>query len=270
MGLMRCMIWTGILTAAVMAPAAAGDALEVVILSGQNNHAWPETTPQLRAILEEGAGFRVAVLEQPERMTADAIAGYDAILSNWNSWGEVAVKVWPAAAREALIGFVEGGKGFVSVHAGSSSFYDWAAYQALVITAWDLKTTGHGKQHEFTVTPSPIDHPITRGLGPFSTFDELWHGAPVPPEAQVLATAHSAAAFGGTGKDEPVLFTRTYGAGRSVNLLLGHHVRAMSTPAFGVLLRRSVAWSATGQAEVEAAGALSGASKTDGANPRER
>ena len=93
--------------------------------------------------------------------------------------------------------------------------------------------------------PDDVDQLIEYVITDFTTFDELWHKVPVPPEAQVLATAWSDPEFRGTGKDEPILFSRDFGKGRSVNFLLGHHVRAMSHPAFGTLLRRAVAWAAT-------------------------
>jgi hypothetical protein len=83
-------------------------------------------------------------------------------------------------------------------------------------------------------------------LASFEIFDELWHGVPVQPEAQILATAFSSTEFGGSGRDEPILFSRTFGTGRSVNLLLGHDVQAMGAPGFATLLRRSVTWAARG------------------------
>lgn len=229
----------------LVADGATAYPARVLILSGQNNHAWQETTPVLRMILEE-SGCAVAVTEHPETMTVASIAGYDVILSNWNAWGDAAVQSWPEAARLALMAFVRSGHGFVSVHAGSSSFYDWDEYQALAITAWDLKTTGHGKRHAFKVSTTDVQHPITRGVASFEIFDELWHGVPVQPEAQVLATAFSSTEFGGSGRDEPILFSRSFGKGRSVNLLLGHDVQAMGAPGFATLLRRSVTWAARG------------------------
>jgi type 1 glutamine amidotransferase len=247
MGRMICtgtLLLGGMMIAASLATA---EPARVLILSGQNNHAWQETTPRLKAILDASGSFSADVLETPASMTAAQLSPYAVIVSNWNAWGDVPVKEWPPAARDALLAFVREGKGFVSVHAGTSSFYDWPEYQELAITAWDLETTGHGKQHHFTVSPSVVDHPITQGMAPFTTFDELWHGVPVPEGVQVLAMAWSSPEFGGTGKDEPILFTRGFGAGRSVNLLLGHHVRAMSHPGFAELLIRSVEWAATGE-----------------------
>lgn len=242
----RTTTWLGILALLVLVPTATADGARVLILSGQNNHAWQETTPALREILES-AGNQVDVLEQPETMTSASLANFDVILSNWNNWGVSDAAPWPQAARDGLLDFVRGGKGYVAIHAGTSSFYDWPDYQELGITTWDLDTTGHGRQHAFTVTPTDTAHPITQGVASFVTFDELWHRVPVPDDAQVLATAWSSKDAGGTDRDEPILFARDFGEGRSVNLLLGHNVRAMRHPAFATLVSRAVSWAATGR-----------------------
>lgn len=246
MGHKQCVFCLGLsLLGIVIVPAYAAP-IRVLILSGQNNHAWQETTPKLRAILEENGRFQVEISEHPEEMTRESLAAYDGIVSNWNNWGVTGAAPWPDAAREALIRFVADGKGYVSVHAGSSSFYDWEDYRKLSITAWDLEHTSHGKQHLFKVSPTSIEHPITRGVEPFMTFDELWNQAPVPPDAQVLATAYSTSEFKGADREEPILFSRVFEKGRSVNFLLGHHGRAMSNPAFAELFERAVEWAATG------------------------
>ena len=124
------------------------------------------------------------------------------------------------------------------MHAGSSSFFDWAAYQELVIATWKDGETDHGRQHTFRVTPRDEKHAITGGVAPFETFDELWHRAPLQSGAIVLATAFSAKDKGGTGRDEPVLVVREFGQGRSANFLLGHGVRGMRNPFFGLLACR--------------------------------
>jgi len=117
----------------------AADPLDVLILSGQNNHNWRETTPAIHHILAQTGRFSVAVLDRPETMTPESVAGFDVIVSNWNTFVDDGVKEWPEPARDALIEFVRDGKGFVSVHAGSSSFYDWETYQELVITSWKTR-----------------------------------------------------------------------------------------------------------------------------------
>ncbi len=231
-----------------LGPAYAADPLvRVLIFTGQNNHDWSATTPKLKAILESTGRFSVDVTEHPEQCDASTFAKYDVILSNWNTFGQPAVANWPLAMRAAFLDFVRNGKGFVSVHAGSSSFYDWPEYQQLVGGAWKIGQTGHGPQHEFTVKIVAKNHPITRGLSDFVTTDELWHRTALQTNIEILATAFSAPEWKGTGDNEPVAFTTKSGEGRSFNLLLGHDRHAMDAKGFQLLLCRGTEWAATGK-----------------------
>ena len=67
---------------------AAEPVLRVLILSGQNNHNWRETTPKLKSILESGGRFSVDFTEHPERCDAATFKKYDVLLSNWNTFGK--------------------------------------------------------------------------------------------------------------------------------------------------------------------------------------
>ena len=230
---------------------AAEPVLRVLILSGQNNHNWRETTPKLKSILESGGRFSVDFTEHPERCDAATFKKYDVLLSNWNTFGKPAVTNWPAATRAAFLDFVRSGKGFVSVHAGSSSFYNWPEYQQLVGGSWKLGQTGHGPRHEFTVKLAAGNYPITRGLTNFVTTDELWHRTALQTNIEVLATAYSAPEWKGTGQDEPIAFRAAFGQGRCFNLLLGHDAKAMDAAGFQQLLRRGTEWAATGKVLVE-------------------
>ena len=225
---------------------AAEPVVRVLIVSGQNNHNWRETTPKLRSILENSGRFTVEVTEHPEQCDAAAFAKYDVLLSNWNAFDNPSATNWPAATRQALLDFVRQGKGFVSVHAGSSSFYDWPEYQQLAGGSWKLGQTGHGPVHEFRVKAVDETHPATRGLTNFLVTDELWHRTGLQPGVKILATAFSATDKQGSGQDEPMAFTTEFGRGRGFNLLLGHDARAMESPGFQTLLQRGTEWAATG------------------------
>ncbi|HOC01259.1 MAG TPA: ThuA domain-containing protein [Verrucomicrobiota bacterium] len=215
----------------------AGDPpIRVLLLSGQNNHDWKTTTPKLKAILTDGGQFAVDVTERPEQCTAETLAQYDLVVSDWNAWGDAKVKEWPPAMREAFLQFVRSGKGYVSIHAGSSSFYDWPEYHQIGGLFWNLDVTSHGPPHEFTVEFTR-DHPITRGLEPFKTKDELWIKPGIHPDATVLAT----------GDRQPLAVTTALGQGRGFALLLGHAAEHMDTPGFQTLLRRGARWAATGK-----------------------
>lgn len=215
--------------------AAAASPLRVLILSGQNNHDWKTTTPKLQAILEASGHFSVSVTEHPEQNDAAALAGQDLLLSNWNAWGKQA-ELWPEPVRQAYLDFVRAGKGLVVVHAGSSSFSDWADYQAVAGASWKLGQTKHGPPREFTVQPVEREHPVMRGLEPFRTLDELWEKPGVQPSARVLAR----------GDGEPVALATEFGKGRGFTLLLGHSSAFMENPGFQALLLRGAEWAATG------------------------
>jgi type 1 glutamine amidotransferase/HEAT repeat protein len=215
---------------------AAADGLRVLIFSGQNNHNWRETTPKLKAILEADGRFAVDVTEHPEQCDAATLARYDAVVSNWNTFGKAAVTNWPDATRAAVIDFVRKGKGFVSIHAGSSSFADWAEYQQITGAWWQLGETNHGAPHPFTVQAT-ADHPITHGVQPFGTTDELWKKPGLHPAATVLAM----------GDDQPVALVTQFGKGRGFTLLLGHSAAFMDNLGFQTLFTRGVQWAATGQ-----------------------
>ena len=215
---------------------AAEAPLRVLILSGQNNHDWRETTPKLKSILTGSGRFAVEVTEHPEQCDAQTLSRYDALLSDWNTFGKPQATNWPQATRAALLDFVRRGKGMVVVHAGGCSFYDWPDYQQLVGASWKMGQTSHGSPHEFTVK-ALNDHPITRGMKPFKTTDELWVQPGVGSLSRALAI----------GDDQTVAFTLEFGRGRGFTLLLGHGAAFMTTPGFQSLLLRGTEWAATGK-----------------------
>ncbi|MCX6926667.1 MAG: HEAT repeat domain-containing protein [Verrucomicrobia bacterium] len=220
---------------------SASPELQVLIFSGQNNHDWQQTTPKLKSILMASGRFAVEVTDHPEQCDAKTLARYDVILSDWNTFGNPPVTNWPASTREAFLDFVRSGKGFVAVHAGGSSFYDWPDYQQIAGGYWDLGKTSHGSPHEFTVRPSP-DHPITRGVALFATTDELWLRPGVHSSATVIAT----------GEDQPVALCTSFGKGRGFTILMGHSADFADTPGFQTLLLRGTEWAAQGQVSLPA------------------
>jgi type 1 glutamine amidotransferase len=221
---------------ATLAETAKPSPIRVLIFSGQNNHDWKTTTPKLQSILTNSGRFSVTITEHPGQCTAETFTRFDVIVCNWNAWGNAAVKEWPAATRQAFLDFIRAGGGYVTVHAGASSFYDWPEYQQIGGAFWDLAQTSHGAPHEFAVLLDAT-HPITQGLAPFKTKDELWLKPGVHPAAKVVATADG----------QPLAMTTAFGKGRGFALLLGHSAEFMDTPGFQALLLRGTEWTATGK-----------------------
>ncbi len=214
--------------------------IDVVILTGSNNHKWMNTTPVLEKILEQSGTFTVDVVTEPEQLTAAVLAKYDVLLSNWNAYGKEKPVPWSAALRTAYVEFVRNCGGHVVVHAGSASFPEWDDYQKLSLATWEKEQTGHGPRHEFEVRMTEADHPVAEGLEDFRTNDELWYRAAVQLGATVLTEAYSKV----TKNWEPSALAGWFGKGRCFTLLLGHGAEKMQTDGFQTLLLRGAEWAA--------------------------
>lgn len=235
----------------------AAAVVHVLILTGQTDlpyHDWRLTTPVIRQALAEG--FDVRVNTSPSELTDASLKGVDVVLLHYNG------PRWGGGAENAVERFLTSGGGMVSLHgvsygtffgmefdkrwkAPASGDRGWEAFPRILGATWKVENIGHGKRHAFPVKWVDREHPIARGLPEsFTADDELYHRLDLLPDTKILAAAWDDPAIGGTGKEEPVVWTSQLGRGRTVHITLGHDVRAMSVPGFAELLRRSVRWTA--------------------------
>ena len=149
-------------------PLTAEEKLKVLIVDGQNNHAWAQTTPVLKAIYEDSGRFEVDISTSPPSPPRGPRApkGDDpakkeefkkAMLkwqaesekikkenkAKWEAWRpafsdyDVVVsnyngELWPDEVQKSFEDYVKGGGGFVSVHAANNSFPQWKAYNRMI------------------------------------------------------------------------------------------------------------------------------------------
>ena len=238
-----------VVSSAFGAEAPRDESIRVLLLSGQNNHDWQQTTPKIKSILEASGQFAVEVDEHPQRLTSKRLQAFQVVLSNWNSYGSspASGSIWPPAVRECYIEFVRRGGGHVVVHAGSCSFYDWEEYHKLTLATWQEGRTDHGSRHQFRVQIVATDHPIAKGFGHFNYFGELWHRPALQEDVTIIASAFSSKNHGGSGQQETVAVAKKFGEGRSFTLLLGHDAAEMENRGFAALLTRGTQWAATGE-----------------------
>lgn len=244
------LLLTGIACLAVQSATAEAAKLKVLILSGANNHDWKQTTPAIKASLEETGRFTVDVEEKVPDLKPDSFASYAVILSNFNTFGPGApTKTWDAATKKGLIDHLAKGHGLVIVHAGSSGFYDWPEFQKLACGTWEGKTS-HGQIHINQVTFTDAESPITKDLKPFWIRDEFWQDTKVAPGAKALASVTPDKAHQGTGKPENILFTTEVDHARGFAIFLGHDAVSMKNSAWRSLLQRGTEWAATGKVTI--------------------
>jgi type 1 glutamine amidotransferase len=181
-----------------------GAKLRALIVDGQNNHNWQQTTPLLKKFLEESGKFTVDVATTPPQRgrgrrgaaapEGEAPAGmetfkpkfsdYHVVVSNYNG------ERWSKETEDAFVAYVSGGGGFVTYHAANNAFSDWPEYNLICgLGGWggrnqaagpyvflndegkvvrDSETRGagghHGPQHEFQIRTRDAEHPIMKGL----------------------------------------------------------------------------------------------------------
>ncbi len=252
--LLMSIFFTAILLCAQQPPK-----IKVLILTGVNNHNWRATTPALREVLEATGRFEVRINEEGRGNGLETFLPYDVLLLNYNDYRQTQGPWWDDRARQAMLDFVRNGKGLVCYHASNNAFWGWPEFDKLVGGTW-RDTAGHGPYHAYTVNILDREHPITKGLpASFAENDELYHRLSMEPGIHVLAAAlddpkncYKPNEGCGTGKDEPLIWTKAYGLGRVFQTALGHDVKAMESPGFRATLVRGTEWAATGQVTLPA------------------
>ncbi len=222
-------------------PAPAPKKTRVLLVTGIDypGHPWKETAPVLKGILEKDPRLSVSVVEDPAFLDSAALASYDAILLHFMDWESPGPG---PAARENLRKFVAGGKGLMLTHftCGAWDNNEWPEFRNLAGRVWDPKLRGHDPHGTFRVDIADPEHPITKGMQPFETLDELYTCLTGDALIHVVAKATSKV----DGKDYPMAFVLNYGQGRVFHTVLGHDARAYASPGVAELMRRGCAWSA--------------------------
>lgn len=225
-----------------LAPPADGTGVLIVTGIDYPGHPWRETAPALKAELEKDPRLKVRIVPSPDALASPRLKDWDVIVLHFMDWE---VPGPGPAARENLKQAVAGGKGLMLTHfaCGAWDGGEWSEFVRLAGRVW-FGPDG-GRQHDprgpFTVEVADPDHPITQGMKPFQTDDELYTCLMGDVPIQVVAQARSKV----DQKYYPMAFTAKYGKGRTFHTVLGHDAHAYTNnPGVGELMRRGCAWAA--------------------------
>lgn len=267
---------TGVL--AVFYSCKKQHAYSALIVTGQNNHNWKASSRVLKQLLDQTGLFSTEIIETPaagKDMSSfmPDFQKYDVVVMDYNG------DSWSDKTKSSFEEYVKSGGGLVIYHAADNAFPEWKEYNEMIgLGGWGKRsekdgpyiymkkdslitdtTSGpggsHGKRHEFIVKIRNEEHPITKGLPKtwLHAEDELYSQLRGPGKnMEILATAYADTAMKGTGRDELVLFTITYGKGRIFHTVLGHAGNdttafpAMECQGFITTFQRGAEWAASG------------------------
>jgi uncharacterized protein len=253
-----------------------------LIVTGQSNHNWQESSAVLKQILDNTGLFSCDITITP---------GKGGDMSTFNpDFSKYKLVVmdyvgdsWSDETRAAFVNYVSNGGGVVIYHESCMAFPEWKEYNEmtglggwmnrnekdgpymyyrnnrLVVDTVSGPAGSHGDAREFLVRTRNMDHPVTRGLPArwMHGKDELYSQLRGPGKNMtILATAFAdTVPGGGTRRDEPMLMTITYGNGRIFSTVMGHADPgggpAMQCTGFIVTLQRGAEWATAGDVTQE-------------------
>ncbi len=220
--------------------------IQVLLLTGDDAmpaHNWAEVSQAIREVLVGTGKFDVRLTEDPGVLESKASLGrYDLIFMHLYN---AKTPTLTGPAKENLLEFVKGGKGFAVSHLSSASYKEWDEFKKLCGRYWVMGTSGHGPRSEFQVRIANTNDAIVQGISDFKADDELYAKLQGDAPINVLVQADS----DWSKRIEPLAFTLNYGQGRVFHQAFGHDGKAIKNPAVARLISRGCEWAAKGQVE---------------------
>lgn len=257
--------------------------IKALLITGHTGkaHNWQLASSYLKATLDSQVIFETDIALLPDTSKAVNFAPdfskYQVLILNFDDTR------WSDATKSNFEKYVRNGGGVVVIHEANNAFPEWKEFNEMIglggwgkrneksgpfyywkdgeyVKDYSIGAAGkHGKPVPYVISIRDTKHPITKGLPTkwLHQGDELYGNLRGPAEnIHVLATAFSTNETGGTGKEEPVLFTIRYGKGRIFQSVMGHvkpeNADAMEDVGFQISFLRGVEWAATGKVKQKA------------------
>lgn len=212
----------------------------VLIITGDDypGHRWRETGPELARILREDPRLEVSITESPAILGSPLLKHYDAAMIHFKNYPErlkYGKEIW-----DGLRAYVDNGGGLLIAHFGCGAFQEWDQFVQVIGRVWNPTFRAHDPYGPFDVRIADPQHPITQGMAPFATTDELYTCLDGAPPIRILCEATSKI----DQKPYPMGFVLQPESKRVFHCTLGHDVQALRSEGSRLLYRRAALWAA--------------------------
>ncbi len=200
-----------------------------VLFLGDQGHHTPSALDKVLAPYFAARGIQLDYTENLADIATAHLSGYDAIFVYNN------LDALPPGPSDAILAFVNGGKGFIGVHCG--------IIMAVNDPRFDTLFGGRFVTHDTAVFRTHIlqpNHPAMKGVQTFDSWDETYVMKATTSDRTILAEKPVA---GGTPM--PWTWVRAQGKGRVYYTASGHDMRTWSRPEYQNQLAVAIEW-ATG------------------------
>ncbi|WP_066944124.1 ThuA domain-containing protein [Streptomyces lushanensis] len=232
------------LVGAFLTPAAtaqaADPAYKVLVFSKTAGFRHDSIPAGTQAIRDLGAAnnFTVTATEDSAAFTTANLAQFKTVVF-LSTTGDVLNDT----QQSALQSYLDGGGGYVGVHAAADTEYGWPQYEGIV-GAW---FKSHPAIQQATLKTEDRAHAATSHLGQTWSRTDEWYNYRANPRGnvRVLQSLDEGSYSGGDmSGDHPITWCHPQGNGRSFYTGLGHTAESYADPAFRNLLLGGIRYAA--------------------------
>ncbi|MFJ5776407.1 lectin [Streptomyces sp. NPDC093094] len=225
---------------AVAGVTAADPAYKVLAFSRTAGFRHSSIDDGIAALRDLGTAdnFTVDATEDAQAFTTGNLAQYRAVVF-LSTTGDVL----NAAQQTAMEQYIEGGGGYVGIHAAADTEYDWPFYEGLAGALFQ----SHPAVQQATVRVEDRAHDATAHLGGTWQRTDEWYNYRANPRttAHVLASLDESSYSGGSmSGDHPIAWCKDYRGGRAFYTGGGHTDESYTEPAFRRHLLGGIRWAA--------------------------
>jgi uncharacterized protein len=228
----------------------------ILVFSKTNGYRHDDSIARASTLLQsqaKQAGWGIYETENGAAFSPEILSRFDAVIFN-----NVSGDVFTEGQRAAFKGYVEGGGGFVGLHASGGDFsYAWDWYVKDLIGAQFI---GHPMNPQFqkaTVHVTDKSHPSTATLPDSLDRTDEWYSfdrVPAKPGYHVLMTLDESTyrtvfepvSFYSKniamGKEHPIAWWHCQGKGRAIYNAMGHVPDTYAEPAYQAMLSGAIKW----------------------------